>query len=541
MKCSKCGAELREGVLFCRECGTKVEEVKMKKRFCRECGSEYAEGSKFCTNCGANLTLFNTDGQDTDNTKDNFWEDIAKDEPNDTIFSLDGPGQNQTAKSDNNTGQNSEWTSDSGFLDDFFSTDPNAEAGKVSQDSHEESHENPYKDTANNIVKEKGKGADLWNNSDLFIKIAVIIAAVGILLFIAALFQHKYTAIILSIMQIGGAAAAGLIHLGFVKNLDSKTKYAVLALAVLFALMNIASVFNTRSSNPAYVQDEIKVPENASSYKYDDYQDVQNSLSQAGFTNIDTEIQYDIVFGLTKEGEVESVSIDGNSEFKKGDLFKKDAQVIITYHMKEEDDPDKASEEAEPSEKEADEEPLPIEEEGSEETVPVEEEAVEESEPAEKDVTEEPETEEKEAEEEAEEESSEKDEEQKGEPVDYSTNTMDTVRDGNAGIYSYKSRGGSYAIYYIIDFDEGYVYRFTEGNGDSTCDRLKIDKGDLNTVVIVTYHDGGDTWQNGLHFKHAKMPDHLILEDNDHMEYDFYTTDLDDALQLRDQKTIHDY
>ena len=78
-------------------------------------------------------------------------------------------------------------------------------------------------------------------------------------------------------MQIGGAAAAGLIHLGFVKNLDSKTKYAVLALAVLFALMNIASVFNTRSSNPAYVQDEIKVPENASSYKYDDYQDVQKN------------------------------------------------------------------------------------------------------------------------------------------------------------------------------------------------------------------------------------------------------------------------
>lgn len=28
MKCTKCGAELSEGVLFCRECGAKVETQK---------------------------------------------------------------------------------------------------------------------------------------------------------------------------------------------------------------------------------------------------------------------------------------------------------------------------------------------------------------------------------------------------------------------------------------------------------------------------------------------------------------------------------
>ena len=394
------------------------------------------------------------------------------------------------------------------------------------------------KDTDNLFVKEKAKGTDLWKNSDLFIKIAAIIAAIGLLLFLVALYKHKNTALILSIMQICGAAAAGMIHLGIIKHQDNKTKYAVLILATLFALMNMRNVFGTGSSNPAQIQDEIKVPENASSYKYDNYQDVQNSLSQAGFTNIGTEIQYDIVFGWTEEGEVESVSIDGNSEFKKGDVFKKDAQVIITYHMKQEDDPDRVSEK---TESEVTEEPVSDEEEGAEEVATAEEEAVEESESAEKEVAEESEPEEKEAEEEAEEKSTEKEEKQKGKTVDYSTNTMDTVRDGNAGVYSYKSRGGSYAIYYIIDFEESYVYRFTDGNEDYTCDRLKIEEGDLNNGVVVTYHDGGDTWQNFLHFKYSKMPDHLILVDNDYAEYDFYTTDLEDALQLREQRTIHDY
>lgn len=129
----------------------------------------------------------------------------------------------------------------------------------------------------------------------------------------------------------------------------------------------------------------------------------------------------------------------------------------------------------------------------------------------------------------------------KTDTVAYSTNTKDTVKDGNKGIYSYKSRGGTYDNYYIIDFDEGYVYFFSDGNGDTTCDRLRIDSGDLNSVLIITYHDGNDVWSYGLHFKWKNQPDHLILQDNDGFEYDYYTTELDKALKIKNQKTIHDY
>jgi len=125
--------------------------------------------------------------------------------------------------------------------------------------------------------------------------------------------------------------------------------------------------------------------------------------------------------------------------------------------------------------------------------------------------------------------------------VSYSTNTEDTVKNGDAGVYSYKSRGGSYDNYYIIDFDEGYVYFFSDGNGSDTCERLKIDSGNLNNVLIVTYHDGNDTWQNGLHFKWKNQPDHMILQDSYGAETDFYTTDLDKALVIKKEKTIVDY
>ena len=36
--------------------------------------------------------------------------------------------------------------------------------------------------------------------------------------------------------------------------------------------------------------------------------------------------------------------MDGNTEFEQGDIFKKDVAIVITYHMPEEDDPNKPAE-----------------------------------------------------------------------------------------------------------------------------------------------------------------------------------------------------
>lgn len=224
---------------------------------------------------------------------------------------------------------------------------------------------------------------------------------------------------------------------------------------------------------------EVKLDVAASEYKHKNYEDVAAALKMLGFTNIKYEVLYDIVLGWTDDGEVESVSIADKTDFNRGDVFPADAEIVITYHMPEDDDPNKTIE-----------------------TIPAEDD---------------------------------------NRPVFYSTNDYETAKQGNSGVFSYKSTGGSYDIYWIIDFDEGYVYWFTDGNGDSTCDRLKIDSGTLNDKVIITYHDGSDEWSYSLHFKYVDHPETLIMVDNDGFDYKYATTDLNNAISIRDTKTINDY
>lgn len=126
-------------------------------------------------------------------------------------------------------------------------------------------------------------------------------------------------------------------------------------------------------------------------------------------------------------------------------------------------------------------------------------------------------------------------------PVFYSTNDYETAKKGNSGVFSYKNKSGSYDVYWIIDFDEGYVYWFTEGNGESTCDKVKIVSGTLNDKITVTWHDGGDQWSWHLHFKYVNSPVTLIVNDHNGFATEFTTTDLDDALAIRGTKTIKEY
>ena len=126
-------------------------------------------------------------------------------------------------------------------------------------------------------------------------------------------------------------------------------------------------------------------------------------------------------------------------------------------------------------------------------------------------------------------------------PVYYSTNTFDKAKNGNAGVFSYKRKGANYDFYWIVDLDENCAYSFTYGNGSTTCDRVQIEKGDLNNYILLTYHDGDSSWQYGLCFKRARQPDRLIQSEADGTQYEYVATDLEEALKLLDQLTIVDY
>lgn len=85
---------------------------------------------------------------------------------------------------------------------------------------------------------------------------------------------------------------------------------------------------------------DVKVPVFASDYRYKNYNDIVASLEAIGFTNVKTEAIYDIYFGIfASDGESDKVTIDGKSDFKRGDVFSADAEIIITYHTLAENDP----------------------------------------------------------------------------------------------------------------------------------------------------------------------------------------------------------
>ena len=75
------------------------------------------------------------------------------------------------------------------------------------------------------------------------------------------------------------------------------------------------------------------VPGSSKDFKAEQYTEVVKQLKKAGFTNIKTEKIEDLITGiLTSDGEVESVTIDGNDDYIEGTAFSQDAEIIVKYH-----------------------------------------------------------------------------------------------------------------------------------------------------------------------------------------------------------------
>lgn len=286
---------------------------------CPKCGAEISDGTKFCTECGCKI-------------------ESASEQP-----------QSSTAP----------------------------EIVPVTSENMQTIHNEPSVNNASN-----GKFAKFWNGLSLFSKIAAIAMAVVVILTIIALCTKTPGAIVFSILQLAGLVVAILMNNNVIPVKPQWVKHIVLAAAVLFTILNIASytwgnseeaekpaatsqpsvtsqpseasqpiVSDTPSSAassedtsvaaPPEVVENNDVTMDTSYYMYEDkdYQDVKAALEQLGFTNIKTEPVYDIVWGITKSGSVKSVSIGGNSSFLTGTVFPNNAEVIITYHLSVDDDP----------------------------------------------------------------------------------------------------------------------------------------------------------------------------------------------------------
>ncbi len=220
---------------------------------------------------------------------------------------------------------------------------------------------------------------------------------------------------------------------------------------------------------------EVQIP--GGKMKGRNYQDVEEIFRQQGFTNIRTEKLEDLVLGwLTKDGDVEEVSVAGATDYTANKWVPADTRVVIRYHTF----------------------PAGSGKEGSGTT----------DQPSEQTVV-------------------------------YSTNDEETVKNGNSGVYAYKSSGEDGDEYYIIDFEEAAVYRFSDSDG--TCQRVKMVSGDLNDGLVITYHNGGDVRSGSLRFERKNQPERLIVQEADGTERTFEPAGLREALAIRDAKTLVDY
>jgi hypothetical protein len=77
----------------------------------------------------------------------------------------------------------------------------------------------------------------------------------------------------------------------------------------------------------------LKVSKSSDEIVGENYKTVISQLEKTGFTNIKTKVLDDLITGwLTKDGEIEKVEINGDTEFGADDSFKKNSKIVITYH-----------------------------------------------------------------------------------------------------------------------------------------------------------------------------------------------------------------
>lgn len=86
-----------------------------------------------------------------------------------------------------------------------------------------------------------------------------------------------------------------------------------------------------QASNKAL--EKISIPRSSEDYHGMNFEDIQAELKAYGFTNIALLQKKDLIKGwLTKDGEVESVTIGGKDRFRKKAKFSSNERIVITYH-----------------------------------------------------------------------------------------------------------------------------------------------------------------------------------------------------------------
>ena len=95
----------------------------------------------------------------------------------------------------------------------------------------------------------------------------------------------------------------------------------------IFAFVCIG-IFSSSKEN----SNELSLPIESENINQKNYKVIVSQLEDTGFTNVKTEKIEDLINGwIIKDGQIESVSIQGKTEFQKGEKLPKNARITVTY------------------------------------------------------------------------------------------------------------------------------------------------------------------------------------------------------------------
>lgn len=122
----------------------------------------------------------------------------------------------------------------------------------------------------------------------------------------------------------------------------AETIVPILACVVLFlgcfAIIGYGIYCERIEKQEHQFNNEVQMSVSSKDLKKDSIENVTQILRDIGFQNISTKNKGDLKLGLlSKEGDIDSITINGYSKFSKNDWFPADAIVIITYHGFSED------------------------------------------------------------------------------------------------------------------------------------------------------------------------------------------------------------
>lgn len=121
----------------------------------------------------------------------------------------------------------------------------------------------------------------------------------------------------LDIDELGSEGVVSLVSIDENDNFDANDKYP----------------YDKRAVIEYHSAKVVNAPITSKDGKGENYAEVTKQFEDAGFSNITYDIEYDIITGwLTDDGEVKSISINGDKDYSEYTDFRVDSEVVITYH-----------------------------------------------------------------------------------------------------------------------------------------------------------------------------------------------------------------